>query len=337
MLSHLVVLDLTRELGAFAGTLLARLGADVRRAAHEDDAFAWNECKEGVALDPRSPQGRAALQAFAAESDIVLLGDEWVDVADDLVRDHPRLIVVVLEPFGSSGPYAAWPAANLNLMALSGLMNIVGDPDRAPLNLPGDQALALTGIQATIAALLGVAARHRTGRGQRVDVSALQSTVLANYRDPLVFEWTGRLGGRTGNKLVRGKTGVRQVWQCRDGYITWGMVDNPGMLKGIVTWLAEQGYQGELLDVDWTKVLMADMPQDTIDRWEEIIASYFLKASRSELARLSTERGWGLMAINEMADVLGSEHLAARDFWRQAKHPTQGDITLPGRLFQTSE
>jgi crotonobetainyl-CoA:carnitine CoA-transferase CaiB-like acyl-CoA transferase len=217
-------------------------------------------------------------------------------------------------------------------------MAIGGDPDRAPLRLPGEQAYALGGIQGAIAALTAIHARNASGKGQLVSVSTFQSTVLANYREPLTWEWTGRVGTRTGNLLVRGKSGVRQIWPCRDGYVTWSMVDNPGMMRGIVGVMKDAGMAGVLTDINWDTTLVADVPRETLIEWEAYVEAFFLEHTKAELAQLSVQHGFGLSRIDELDEVLNSEQLRQRGMWRTVTDEAR-DLTLrvPGPLFVRSE
>jgi crotonobetainyl-CoA:carnitine CoA-transferase CaiB-like acyl-CoA transferase len=217
-------------------------------------------------------------------------------------------------------------------MALSGLPTVIGDPDRPPLRLPGEQAYALTGIQVATAALMGLHARRRTGQGQRIDVSATQSAALANYRGPVMSEWTGRVGRREGNRLVRGKSGVRQVWPCADGFVTWSMIDNPNMMRALVRVMEAEGAAGELSLIDWDAILVADTDQAVIDRWQQVVADFFAAHTREALGAWSLQHGWGLSPIARLEEVRDSDHLAARGLFVDVTDG-QGTHRLPGPLF----
>lgn len=315
MLSHLTVVDLTEGLGEIAGRMLAELGARVVRTDAGSGA-AWNHGKE---------QGEE--EALLASADIVFRNPGRDH--DVLAAANPGLIDVVVAPFLPDGPNYTRPETDLTLMARSGLMTILGDPDRAPMTMPGEQAYALAGIQAVIGALTALHARAATGRGQLVEVSAYQSAVLANYREPLTWAMTGQVGKRTGNLLVRGKSGVRQIWPCADGYVTWALVDNQPMMRGMVKAMGDAA--GALADVDWDAILVADMPRDTLAAWEDLVAAFFLRHTRAELGRMSAEGGLGLSWIDTPEDTLASEHLAARGLWRDVD-----GVKLPGRLWVSS-
>ena len=337
MLAGLRVLEIADGMTDVGGRMLAELGADVAVVLPETQAnrtrrLAWHHGKTII-----SPDDVAAIRALAAKADVVLDGQREGDRfgLGEAVSDNT--IYIRVSPFSANGPYAGRPATDLTLFALSGLMHVTGDPKRPPLKFPGQQAYALTGIQAATAALLGLQARRRTGKGQRADLSAFQSAVLSNYREALMYEWTGRIGRRHGNLLVRGKSGVRQVWPCKDGHVTWSMIDNPSMMRAVVSVLEEKGAAGELSQIDWDNTLVADTPQETIERWQAIIADFFASHTREELGAWSLKTGWGLSVIYSPQDVRGSEHLKARGLFVEVVDEETGETaSVPGPLFHSA-
>lgn len=335
LLQGIRVLEITDGLVDFGGRMLAEMGADVVSVCSEQErakerVLAWHHGKTRLRADDRE-----AVVELAKIADIVLDGQRNGDrfgLSEALRKDSQTVHVRVFAENGSSAA-----ATDLTLMAQSSLMGVTGDPDRPPLRFPGEQAYALTGIQAATAALLGLYARRRIGHGQRVDLSARQSATLASYREAIMYEWTGRIGRRQGNLLVRGKSGVRQVWEARDGHVTWSMIDNPPMMRALVAVLVEQGVAGELADVDWDNTLVADLPQETIERWQAIVGAFFKSQDKAQLGRWSLQKGWGLSVINTPAEVRHSEQLASRGLFVQVSDETTGEkASLPGPLFTSS-
>lgn len=337
MLAGTKVLEIADGLTDFGGRMLAELGADVavvmpETSRGESRDIAWHHGKTRLRAD--DPQ---AVRALAARADIVLDGQREGDRFDLAQSVSPDCIYIRVAPFSTGGPYAGRPAADLTLFALSGLMHVTGEPDRPPLKFPGQQAYALTGIQAATAALLGLYARRNTGTGQNVNLSAFQSATLANYREAVMYEWTGRIGRRRGNMLVRGKSGVRQIWPCKDGFVTWSMIDNPSMMRAVVNVMIEQGAAGELAAIDWNNTLVADTAQETIERWQSIVAAFFAAHTREELGNWSLEKGWGLSVILNPDDVRQSDHLAARGlFVAVTDEETGKTVSVPGPLFHSA-
>ena len=338
LLAGIRVLEISDALVEFGGRMLAEMGAEVisladPRPRPKGREIAWHHGKRRVlAGDADIP----ALRELVRGADIVIEGRVHGARFDleAMIAESTGVIHVIARPFSTDGPQAGAPATDLTLMAQSGLMTVIGDADKPPLRFPGEQAYALTGIQAATAALMALHSRRRTGEGQRVEVSALQSATLANYREAIMYEWTGRIGRRTGNRLVRGKSGVRQVWPCADGFVTWSMIDNPAMMRAVVGVMEAQGAAGELAEVDWDAILVADMDQAVIDRWQAIVGEFFARHSREQLGRWSLEKGWGLSVINNPEEVQANAHLASRGLFVDVADPATGrDTRLPGPLF----
>lgn len=337
LLSGITVLEIADGLTDFGGRMLAELGAQVSVVLPEATQQpardrAWHHGK--IRLEGDDP---AAVRGLAAQADIVLDGQRNGDRFNLASTLPPTCIHIRVAPFSAEGPYAGRPATDLTLFALSGLMHVTGERDGPPLKFPGRQAYALTGIQAATAALLALHARRRTGKGQTADLSAFQSATLSNYREAIMYEWTGRVGRRQGNLLVRGKSGVRQIWPCKDGYVTWSMIDNPSMMRAVVSVMAEHGAAGEVADIDWTTILVADTAQETIERWQSTFARFFADHTREELGRWSLERGWGLSVIMAPEDVRNSAHLNARGLFVEVTDEASGEtVRVPGPLFQSA-
>src|SRR5690606_30389320 len=207
MLAGIKVLEIADGLTDFGGRMLAELGADVTVVLPETPQAtarerAWHHGKTRVTADSTEP-----IRALAHSVDIILDGQRNGDRFALSSAITLQTIYVRVTPFSATGPYAGRPASDLTLFALSGLMHVTGEPSGSPLKFPGQQAYALTGIQAATAALMALYARRNTGKGQTAELSAFQSTTLANYREAVMYEWTGRIGRRQGNLLVRGKSG----------------------------------------------------------------------------------------------------------------------------------
>jgi crotonobetainyl-CoA:carnitine CoA-transferase CaiB-like acyl-CoA transferase len=338
MLAGLKVLEIADGLSDFGGRMLAELGAEVtvvlpEAEQHAARALAWHHGKTRVLADDAE-----AIRALAKAADVVLDGHR----AGDRFRLSSSLgaqtIYIKIAPFSEAGPYAGRPATDLTLFALSGLMHVTGEPSGPPLKFPGQQSYALTGIQAATAALMAVYARRKTGQAKRASLSAFQSVTLSNYREAIMYEWTGRIGRRQGNMLVRGKSGVRQIWPCKDGFVTWSMIDNPSMMRAVVGVMVETGVAGEVADIDWNNVLVADTAQPTIERWQAVFAAFFAQHGRDQLGQWSLERGWGLSVIQSPDDVRASDQLTARGLFVEVVDEATGrTVHVPGPLFHSAD
>jgi formyl-CoA transferase len=221
VLSGVRVLELGQVLaGPFAGAILADLGADVikvERVEGGDDARrmgpafrrgdslnfqVFNRNKRSVALDLKSPEGRAALEALAAETDI-LVHNLRPGVTEDLGIDgaamcarHPRLIYCEISAFGHIGPQRLSPGYEPLVQAYSGLSSRNGGPDDPPLRLGASVCDQGTGMWVVIGALALLHRRGQTGRGGVVNGSLLETALVWNAQAADAFANTGTLPDR---------------------------------------------------------------------------------------------------------------------------------------------
>jgi len=100
------------------------------------------------------------------------------DTVDLLRRADERLIVVTVSPFGATGPWAGRPANDFTLQAWGGSTARRGDAERGPLAAGGDLTDWSAGVVAAVGAMGALLARERTGRGDHVDVSLLETATL---------------------------------------------------------------------------------------------------------------------------------------------------------------
>jgi crotonobetainyl-CoA:carnitine CoA-transferase CaiB-like acyl-CoA transferase len=234
-LDGITVIDLTRLLpGAAATMLLSNFGADVikiEQPPHGDYARqmpplvdgegavfrATNRGKRSFALDLKSADGKAAFREMVANADVLLEGFR-PGVMGRLGLDYPalravneRLIYVSLTGYGQTGPYAAMAGHDINYIALSGLLGVTGA-------IPGAQIADLAGgsLQAVIGILLALMARHKTGRGQYVDVSMLEGTAWLMAL-PLAFHAATGEFPEPGAATLSGRYACYQTYRAADG------------------------------------------------------------------------------------------------------------------------
>jgi crotonobetainyl-CoA:carnitine CoA-transferase CaiB-like acyl-CoA transferase len=193
------VLDLTRVLAGPLGTMiLGDLGADVvkvERPGLGDDLRAWgppwsadgvsayflavNRNKRSIGLDLKADEGKEVLRRLVREADVVVenfragtldeLGLGW----DVLRAENPRIVLVSLTAYGSSGPYRDLPGYDIVVQAMGGIMSVTGEPDGRPMRVGVAIVDVLSGSYIAIAILAALRERDRTGIGQMVELSLL--------------------------------------------------------------------------------------------------------------------------------------------------------------------
>jgi crotonobetainyl-CoA:carnitine CoA-transferase CaiB-like acyl-CoA transferase len=165
-----------------------------------------NRNKESVTLDFKHPEGRALLDRLIARSDVIVenfrpgtLAKLGLDYAS-LAAAHPRLIYCSVSGFGQTGPRHKEPGYDAVLQAEGGLMSITGSPDVPPVRVGVAVADIVTGMFAAQGVSMALFARERTGRGQQVDVSMLDTVAaLLTYQAGIYFA-TDAPPARLGNR-----------------------------------------------------------------------------------------------------------------------------------------
>ncbi len=210
--------------GPFAGQLLGDYGAEVIKVetpgqgdpmrawglTHHGQGLWWPALarnKRSVAIDLRHTAGRELIGRLAGQVDVVLENfrpgrlDEWGLGYDNLRIRNPGIIVVHVSGFGQTGPRA--PDAGFGSIgeAMGGIRATTGDPDRPPARCGISLGDALAGLFAVVGTLAALAERHRSGRGQEVDVAIYEAVAAMMESTMADYEIAGVTRRRTGGVL----------------------------------------------------------------------------------------------------------------------------------------
>ena len=199
-LAGLRVLDLTEHMaGPFCTMILADMGAEVLKVerpgkgdssrsmgdgAERNPFFRYiNRNKKSVTLDYKGPVGREVFLRLVRSVD-VLVENYRATVMERaglgyaaLAAENPRLVYAQLSGFGADGPYRDKGGLDLIAQGMGGLMHVTGEPDGPPTSVGQpicDLGTGMWGVQGILAALYE---RERTGHGQKVDCSLLETAL----------------------------------------------------------------------------------------------------------------------------------------------------------------
>lgn len=254
-LQGLKVVDLTRVVaGPLCTQILADHGADVvkveapegdetRRLGppfdeHGDAAYyhGLNRNKRSIALDLGSQAGRDVLLRLIADADVVIENflpgtmKRWgLDYEADLAPRFPRLVYCSVTGFGADGPLGGRPGYDAVAQALCGLMSINGFPETGPARVGIPVVDIATGMNATIAILLALAERSRSGRGQRAEVT-LFDTALAMLHPHASNVFMGGAEPRLPGNAHPGIS-TYDTYQAADGRIFLGIINDAQLRK----------------------------------------------------------------------------------------------------------
>ncbi|QFS81426.1 Formyl-coenzyme A transferase [Roseivivax sp. THAF40] len=330
-LEGLKVIELARILaGPWAGQTLADLGAVVIKveAAAGDDTRQWgppfieregdtsasyfhscNRGKASVIVDLRTDEGQAQLRDLVRDADILIENFKVGGLAkygadyESLSAVNPRLIYCSITGFGQTGPYAHRAGYDYIIQGMSGLMSITGDPDGQPQRAGVAVTDLFTGLYSVVGILSAVEQRHRTGRGQHIDMALLDCAVAATANQALNYLSTGTPPGRTGN--YHPNLTPYQVFEVADGHIIIA-TGNDGQYRRLCRLLGvpEMAEAPEFLT-------NADRIAHRADMTARLTAAT-LTFTKADLLAACEAEGVPAGPINDMAEVMADPQVQAR-------------------------
>ena len=347
-LAGIRVLDLSRALaGPYATLMLADAGAEVIKVEQPgsgDDTRAWgppfvgedderesvyflsvNRSKRSVTLDLKDEGDLARLRSLIAEADVLVENFRPGVLArlglavDDLMAEHPRLVVLSITGFGEGGPDGHRSGFDQIIQGEAGLMSITGLPDGPPLR----HGLSITDILAGMFGAYGVTAalheRTTSGRGQLVTTSLLAAAIAVHAHQGTRWTIAGEVPGRSGNH--HGLLAPYGAFACSDGWINIA-VGSAGLWARFAPLVGIDPDDPELVtNADRMRnrarliaTVEEAMANDTMDAW---------------LARLD-EAGVPAGRIRTMDEVYTWDHVLHHGMVDRVEHPVVGTIDLPG-------
>jgi crotonobetainyl-CoA:carnitine CoA-transferase CaiB-like acyl-CoA transferase len=313
VLKGLRVVELGSPWTAFAGRLLAGLGAEVL-LLHGPDGPVGDDEAEKVHLHwmkraHRIPgdhsEAAQSLASWLQRADVVLEGCEEQErealglVADDTVTQG--LIHVSITPWGATYVAPPRPATDFTVTAAGGMASQIGHPTGPPVPAPSGQAVRLAGVHAAIGVLL---ARRRGP--QHVDVAAVKAVAAALETGALTYLYEDRVMPRPGNAhpLV-----PHQLFSARDGWLAGGLGGSPRMWDGLVEWMAEHDMAADLAAPDRRDPARLDENRPHI---MATVAAFVAMFDRDDFAEEAQRRRLPWATVLRARELSADGHLAAR-------------------------
>jgi crotonobetainyl-CoA:carnitine CoA-transferase CaiB-like acyl-CoA transferase len=353
-LDGLRVLELTHVMaGPFCGQVLADMGADVvkieppeggdttRRALGfrmrgEDTAafLAVNRNKRSLALDLKDERHRAAFHRLAGGADVVLenyrpgvaarLGADW----ETLRELNPRLVHASVSGFGQTGPYAMRPGFDLIAQGMAGVMSVTGEPGGEPVKCGIPISDLAAGLFCAVGILSALAARERTGRGQRVDTSLFEGALALSIWEAAELWATGRVPQPLGS--AHRLTAPYQALRTRDGHITVG-ANNPRLWERLCAALGRTDLP------DDPRFATNDARMEHRAELEEELESALAARDTDAWVEALLDAGVPCGPIHDYKQVFEDPHTQARAMEVQLEHPVEGTIRALGIPVKLSE
>ena len=354
VLSGVRVLDLSRILtGPFCSMILADLGAEVIKVENPeggDDTRSWgppflggesayflcvNRNKKSMTLNLTNEKGRQILYKVAEKCDIVVENfspgvAERIGVDYGAIRKvNPRVIYCSISGFGQDGVYSDHPAYDIVIQGMSGLMSVTGEPDRPPVRIGVAISDIGAGMYAAMAILSGLILREKTGRGQYIDISLLDSTVSWMTYMAANYFASGEIPKPMGSEHPN--IVPYQCFKAGDGKYLTLAVGNDRIWIKFCSALARDDLSGN--------PHYATNPQRVKNRKELIplLAEVFLKKSRDEWVDILLKQGIPCGPVYTIDEVFADPQILHRKMLLEISHPKAGNIRQIGNPLKFSD
>ncbi|HIB11256.1 MAG TPA: CoA transferase [Dehalococcoidia bacterium] len=272
-----------------------------------------NRNKKSVTLDLRDPRCKSAFEKMVKESDILL--DNWGPGAlrrlglgyEVLSQMNPGLIYASITGYGDTedmqGPYSQWPANNPCVQGMGGWMEITGAPGGAPQMVGDNIGDTVPGVWSALGVMLALEARHKTGKGQHVDMAMYDCMVAHTTSSMPLYQLTGQSSSRARENMFSAQLALK----TNDGYaVLAGAGDED---KWVALWqllgredlIQDPQYLGKGISGEF----YFENIVPAIEEWSQHL-------SKREVAEQLIEIGYSMGMVQNTADLDQCPHLEAR-------------------------
>jgi len=344
-LSGITVIDLSHVYnGPYATFLMALAGAEVIKVEpHQGEhlrsrgdmggaalPFAMlNSNKKPVTLNLKAEKGRNLLREMVARADILVenfapgVMDRLGLGAADLHKINPRLIYGSSSGYGKTGPYRDYPAMDLVMQAMSGVINSTGYPDQPPVKSGAAICDFMAGIHLYGAIMTALYERERTGKGRVVEVSmqdATYASLASNYG--MVHARGAAAPDRTGNR--HGGLGISpyNAYAASDGYV---VLNCPGdhHFRAVLDVMGQADLKDDPRFVSRTSRVA------NFEAVDELIESWTKTLTKNEVAKRMLAAKVPCAPVRNLMEVMRDENMHARGALQWIDHPELGRVALP--------
>ena len=344
-LGGLLVLDLTQIYnGPYATFLLAQAGATVIKIEPPDGEHLRKRADSGVqavtvpyamlnanklsmSLNLKKEKAREVFLSLVEKADI-LVENFTPDAmhklglsAERLLRLNPRLIYASSSGYGKTGPYREYPAMDLAVQAMSGVIGVTGYQHSPPVKAGVALCDFNAGIHLYGAICTALYQREKTGLGDIVEVSMMEA-IYPSLASNLGAHHAGDHGiKRTGNRHGGMSLAPYNVYGVEDGHVAI-ITSNEKHWLALVKALNLQN------KFDLTLFATQKQRSKNMEALDALIETLTQEFTKKQLLELLREHRVPCAPVQELDDVVNDEHLLARGTLQKIKHPIYGDILI---------
>lgn len=352
VLNGVKVLDLTRVLaGPYCGMLLADMGATVYKIempVKGDDSRAFgpfvkgesvyymnfNRSKEGCTLNLKAPEGKEIFKEMVRKADVVIENYrpgtmEKLGLGYDVLKEvNPGIVYGAVSGFGHTGPYSKRAGYDIIGQAMGGLMSTTGWPGGEPTRTGTPIGDVLGGLSLTIGVLGALVNKQKTGEGEKVDISLVDSVVSAMTNINMIYLASGKVPERIGNRYE--STYPYDSFKTKDGSVIIGAGNDK-----LFTLLCKEMGKPELVSDPRFAAVKDRVANHVV--MKEIVEGWTKQQTVDEVADRLTAIGVPSCPINTLDRVVEDPQIAGdRNMFPEIDHPLAGKMRLTNNQLKFS-
>jgi len=351
LLDGLLVLDFTTALsGPFCTMTLRDLGARVIKIEQPEVGEGFrrigpffegqsgyfnsvNRGKESVTFNLKHPRALELVKDLVRKADVVVenfrpgVMDRLGLSYQELKAINPRLIFLSISGFGQTGPYRDYPAFDVVVQAMSGLMSINGEEGGEPTRVGTSVGDIVPGIYGVIGVLGALERQHRTGEGGHVDISMMDG-LIAIIENAMMRYWvTGEDPGPIGSRHPA--ITPFSAYPSADGYIVVAVANNKAMYTKFcqVIGAPELDQNPDYAD--------NDLRNANVKRFTEDLSNVFRRQPTAHWLDVLRAAGIPASPVNRMSDIHADPHVAARHMLVHVDQPPADHARHAGEGYWT--
>ena len=345
-LAGIRVIDLTRALaGPYCTLMLGDHGADIVKVEMPgtgDETREWapphingvsayfltiNRNKRSITVDLKTPDGKRVLERLIESADVVVENFspgtlERLGFGPDRVRElNRRAILCRISGFGQDGPGRAWPAYDLILQGMGGMMSLTGPKGGAPVMVGVPEADMVAGMFAAFAIVAALHARARTGEGQVIDATMMGGQVALLSRQAARYFADGTVPAPEGNEHA--SIVPYQTFRASDGFVNVCCGNNALFERACRALDLEDLLDDPRYSDNAKRVSHRD---SLVPRLERCIS----ELAKDEVVRRLREANVPVGPINTLGDVFTDPTVRHLGLIAEVDHPEAGRVRAPG-------
>ena len=344
------ILDFTQaHAGSLATMILSDFGAEVvkiERAGVGDLARYWAPMKDGnsayythlnrgkksISLNAYSDEGKEILFQLLKEADVVCENFKYGSMDrmglsyEEVKKINPSIIYASLNGFGQTGPMKESIGLDLQLQAMSGLMDRTGFPDGPPTKVGAAFGDHLSGTYMALAICLALVNKKKNGTGNRVDIAILDSLFSILEAAPVTYCLRGEVPERVGNSYP--SISPYDSFKAKDGYVAIGISTDSQWFK-----FCEALGMDDLAKDE--RYMNNEVRGDNYESGlREAIEAVTSKMSKFEIEDKLRDYRLACGAVCTVAEAMGSEQVKAREMLVDIEDKAMGKVQIPGTVIK---